>query len=44
MSQVRSGREPLIVLRDVHLHYGATRVLAGVDLDVAHGDKVVVIG
>jgi polar amino acid transport system ATP-binding protein len=44
MSQLPNGREPLIVLRDVELHYGPTQVLAGVDLDVAHGEKLVLIG
>jgi polar amino acid transport system ATP-binding protein len=44
MSQAPSGREAVIVLRDVQLRYGPTQVLAGVDLEVAGGEKLVLIG
>ena len=35
---------PKIRLRDVHKSFGAKRVLAGINLDVAKGESVVVIG
>ena len=35
---------PKIHLKDVHKSFGAKKVLAGVDLDVAKGESVVVIG
>jgi polar amino acid transport system ATP-binding protein len=44
MSQSPNGRQALIALRDVQLHYGPMQVLAGVDLDVARGEKLVLIG
>ena len=33
-----------IALRDVHKAFGPKRVLSGVDLDVAEGESVVIIG
>ncbi|HVE90806.1 MAG TPA: amino acid ABC transporter ATP-binding protein [Actinomycetota bacterium] len=38
------GRRALVELRDVHKSFGPLKVLDGVDLDVAPGETVVVIG
>ncbi|WP_432546861.1 amino acid ABC transporter ATP-binding protein [Kineococcus sp. SYSU DK004] len=38
------GREPLVVLRGVQKHFGQLHVLRDIDLTVAHGEVVVVIG
>jgi polar amino acid transport system ATP-binding protein len=34
----------MLRIRNLHKHYGAHAVLRGIDLDVAHGEAVVVIG
>ena len=39
-----SERPLKIRIRDLHKRFGAKQVLAGVDLDVADGESVVVIG
>ncbi len=39
----RSGRE-VLVLRNLHKAYGATRVYAGLDLTLLRGDKVALVG
>ncbi|NAZ81146.1 ATP-binding cassette domain-containing protein [Kineococcus sp. R8] len=39
-----TGRRPLVVLEGVDKHFGALHVLKAVDLTVAHGEVVVVIG
>jgi len=39
-----SGRRPLVVLEGVDKHFGALHVLKSVDLTIAHGEVVVVIG
>jgi len=39
-----SDRKPLVVLQDVDKHFGALHVLKGIDLTVAQGEVVVVIG
>jgi polar amino acid transport system ATP-binding protein len=44
MSENPKRPAPLIVLHDVHLQYGSTEVLAGVDLEVTRGEKLVLIG
>ena len=36
--------EPLVRIRDLRKSFGATRVLDGIDLDIARGEAVVVIG
>mgnify|MGYP006172968651 CR=1 FL=1 len=36
--------KPLVSLRDVHLAFGQTEVLKGIDLDVAEGQAVSIIG
>jgi len=38
------GKQPIIVLRDVHKHFGHVHALRGVSLDVYPGEVVVVIG
>ncbi len=38
------GKQPIIILRDVHKHFGHVHALRGVDLDVYPGEVVVVIG
>lgn len=35
---------PKIAIRNLHLAFGSNRVLQGVDLDVAHGDTLALIG
>ncbi|RQR46181.1 MULTISPECIES: amino acid ABC transporter ATP-binding protein [unclassified Burkholderia] len=40
----RGADEPLVRLRDVHLSYGTTPVLRGIDLDVHRGQAVSIIG
>uniref|UniRef100_UPI0023614A60 ATP-binding cassette domain-containing protein n=2 Tax=Pseudomonadota TaxID=1224 RepID=UPI0023614A60 len=35
---------PLVALRDVHLTFGTTTVLRGIDLDVHRGEAVSIIG
>jgi polar amino acid transport system ATP-binding protein len=44
MNQIEVGLEPLIALHDVQLQYGSMQVLAGIDLEVARGEKLVLIG
>ncbi|KAE8759465.1 MULTISPECIES: amino acid ABC transporter ATP-binding protein [Paraburkholderia] len=39
-----AGPRPLVRLRDVHLSFGATPVLKGIDLDVFRGQAVSIIG
>jgi polar amino acid transport system ATP-binding protein len=39
-----SMADPIVIIRDVKKSFGAVRVLDGVDLDVARGEAVVVIG
>jgi branched-chain amino acid transport system ATP-binding protein len=39
-----AGREPLLRMREVHAAYGQVRVLHGIDLEVAEGEVVVVLG
>jgi polar amino acid transport system ATP-binding protein len=39
-----AGPRPLVRLRDVHLSFGATPVLKGIDLDVLRGQAVSIIG
>ncbi|ANA35958.1 L-cystine import ATP-binding protein TcyC [Ralstonia mannitolilytica] len=36
--------EPLVALRDVHLSFGTTHVLRGIDLDVRRGQALSIIG
>ena len=38
------GDEPLVVVRDVDKYYGSNAALKGIDLEVARGEVVVVIG
>jgi glutamate transport system ATP-binding protein len=38
------GEEPLVVVRDVDKYYGSNAALKGIDLEVARGEVVVVIG
>jgi polar amino acid transport system ATP-binding protein len=39
-----AGPRPLVRLRDVHLSFGETPVLKGIDLDVFRGQAVSIIG
>lgn len=39
-----AAARPLVRLRDVHLSFGATQVLKGIDLDVFRGQAVSIIG
>ncbi len=39
-----SDNPAMLRVRNLHKHYGAHPVLRGIDLDVAHGEAVVVIG
>ncbi len=41
---VAKGGTPKIAVRDLHKAFGAKQVLRGVDLDIADGESVVVIG
>ncbi|MFJ8749451.1 amino acid ABC transporter ATP-binding protein [Streptomyces sp. NPDC102441] len=41
---VEAGPRPLVQIRGVDKHFGDTQVLHGIDLDVAAGEVVVVIG
>ncbi|CAE6737055.1 amino acid ABC transporter ATP-binding protein [Paraburkholderia nemoris] len=43
-SAAAAGVRPLVRLRDVHLSFGATPVLKGIDLDVFRGQAVSIIG
>jgi polar amino acid transport system ATP-binding protein len=38
------GSAPLVWVRNVHKSFGATEVLKGIDLDVAQGEVVVILG
>jgi len=38
------GRDVMIRLRDVHMSFGALRVLKGIDLDLARGQTTVIVG
>ena len=40
----REGRSPLLAVRDLHVSYGQLQVLFGVDLDVAEGEVVALLG
>jgi phospholipid/cholesterol/gamma-HCH transport system ATP-binding protein len=44
MSDTQKNNQPQIRLKDVKKSFGAKRVLAGIDLDIAKGESVVVIG
>src|SRR5690242_20287068 len=44
MSTIETSGEPLLRIRGLEKTYGTTRVLRGVDLDVAQGEVVTVIG
>ncbi|MBE7198599.1 MAG: amino acid ABC transporter ATP-binding protein, partial [Parafilimonas terrae] len=44
MAQAPSDRPILVDLQDVHLSFGAVAVLKGIDLTVAKGDAVSIIG
>jgi len=44
MSATAQNQASKIRLRDVHKSFGAKKVLAGIDLDIAKGESVVVIG
>jgi len=35
---------PLVRIEDLHKHFGALEVLKGIDIDVAAGEKVSIIG
>jgi polar amino acid transport system ATP-binding protein len=43
-SPADASAEPLVALRDVHLSFGTTHVLRGIDLDVRRGQAVSIIG
>jgi ABC-type polar amino acid transport system ATPase subunit len=40
----QNGQEPIIKVRGLHKYFGPLHVIKGVDLDVAPGEQVVVIG
>ena len=40
----RDGQEPMVEIRGLHKSYGTLKVLSGVDLTVAAGEVVVIIG
>jgi polar amino acid transport system ATP-binding protein len=44
MSTIETSGEPLLRIRGLEKSYGTTRVLRGVDLDVAQGEVVTIIG
>lgn len=44
MPSIETVAEPLVSLRDVHLSFGASAVLNGIDLDVYRGQAVSIIG
>ena len=43
-TQDRGKEEPIIRVRDLHKYFGALHVIKGVDLDVAPGEVVTIIG
>ena len=44
MTDQRSGDKPMIKVRGLEKHFGPLHVIKGVDLDVAPGEVVVVVG
>jgi branched-chain amino acid transport system ATP-binding protein len=40
----RAGRSKLLVVRDLHVAYGGTEVLHGIDLEVGEGEVVALLG
>jgi ABC-type polar amino acid transport system ATPase subunit len=44
MSAAETAAEPRIALRDLHKAFGRLEVLRGIDLEIAHGEVVCVIG
>lgn len=39
-----SDREPLLAVRDLHVHFGGVRAIDGIDLDIFGGEVLAVIG
>jgi phospholipid/cholesterol/gamma-HCH transport system ATP-binding protein len=44
MSEVQGKKEAVIIIRDLYKSFGENRVLQGVDLDLFHGENLVVLG
>lgn len=44
MTDVKSTEQSIIKVRDLHKFFGPTHVIKGVDLDVLHGEVVLIMG
>src|SRR5690554_2197567 len=44
MSRAASRRRPMLVLEDIHTHYGRSHVLKGLSIQVGKGDFVALLG